>query len=144
MAAVRVRGQPLVGSIQWIQDENLQLSAFCAQEAEDFTFSARNEVEWLNEHMAEIFSKDQVYDLGCSVFRNRLLIIISNVTDIFKTPGKLRGKTPRTTRKRNPLETREVRMIVQFSSQVLTNVPYSLCRTYFLPTPNPHHSPFNG
>ena len=31
-----------------------------------------------------------------------------NVTEIFKTPGKLRGKTPRTARKRNPLEVREV------------------------------------
>ena len=32
-----------------------------------------------------------------------------DVTEIFKTPGKLRGKTPRTARKRNPLEVREVR-----------------------------------
>ena len=31
-----------------------------------------------------------------------------NVTEIFKTPGKLRGKTPRTARQRNPLELREV------------------------------------
>ncbi|KAG8528184.1 uncharacterized protein KY384_007101 [Bacidia gigantensis] len=90
MAAIRARAQPVIGSSQWIQDENAQVSLFCGQEAEDFVFSARNEVEWLNEHMAEIFSKDQV-----------------NVTDVFKTPGKLRGKTPRTTRKRNPLEARE-------------------------------------
>jgi hypothetical protein len=27
---------------------------------------------------------------------------------MFKTPGKLRGKTPRTARKRNPLEVRAV------------------------------------
>ena len=80
-----------VGSAQWINDENAQVSLFCGQEAEDFTFSARNEVEWLNEHMAEIFSQNHV-----------------NVTEIFKTPGKLRGKTPRTARKRNPLEAREV------------------------------------
>jgi hypothetical protein len=31
-----------------------------------------------------------------------------NVAEIFKTPGKLRGKTPRTTRKANPLEARAV------------------------------------
>ena len=37
-----------------------------------------------------------------------LLIANRNVTEIFKTPGKLRGKTPRTARKRNPLEVREV------------------------------------
>ena len=37
-----------------------------------------------------------------------LLTANRNVTEIFKTPGKLRGKTPRTARKRNPLEVREV------------------------------------
>ena len=91
MATVRSRAQLPAGSAQWINNENDQVAQFCAQEAEDFAFSARNEVEWLNEHMAEIFSKNQV-----------------NVTEIFKTPGKLRGKTPRTARKRDPLEAREV------------------------------------
>ena len=46
---------------QWIQDENRQITQFAAQEVEDFMFSARNEVEWLNEHMADIFSTSQVY-----------------------------------------------------------------------------------
>ena len=50
-----------MGSEQWINDENDQVTQFCTQEAEDFAFSARNEVEWLNEHMAEVFSKSQVY-----------------------------------------------------------------------------------
>lgn len=35
----------------------------CEQESEDFGFSARNELEWLNEHMADIFAKDQMYVL---------------------------------------------------------------------------------
>ena len=61
MAAVRSRAQQ-IGSQQWINDENDQVTRFCTQEAEDFAFSARNEVEWLNEHMAEIFSKNQVYE----------------------------------------------------------------------------------
>ena len=61
MAAVRSRVQQ-IGSQQWINDENAQVTQICTQEAEDFVFSARNEVEWLNEHMAEIFSKDQVYN----------------------------------------------------------------------------------
>lgn len=30
-------------------------------EAEEFSFSARNEVEWLNEHMAEIFNENQMW-----------------------------------------------------------------------------------
>ena len=91
MAAARSRTQLPVGSLPWIHDENAQVTQFCMQETEDFTFSARNEVEWLNEHMGDIFNKNQI-----------------NVTEIFKTPGKLRGKTPRTARKRNPLEVREV------------------------------------
>ncbi|KAI9696114.1 MAG: hypothetical protein M1836_005945 [Candelina mexicana] len=89
MAAVRSKGQPFVGSMAWISHERDQVTQFADQENEDFAFSARNEVDWLNEHMAEIFNKNQV-----------------NVTEIFKTPGKLRGKTPHTNRKRNPLEER--------------------------------------
>jgi phage pi2 protein 07 len=58
--AARVKAKVPVGSAQWIQDENRQIAQFCTQEVEDFSFSARNEIEWLNEHMAEIFSKNQV------------------------------------------------------------------------------------
>lgn len=60
MAAIRSRGPLPVGSMQWINDENSQVEKHCEQEAEDFGFSARNELEWLNEHMADIFAKDQV------------------------------------------------------------------------------------
>ncbi|KAI9811060.1 MAG: hypothetical protein M1827_005642 [Pycnora praestabilis] len=89
MAAIRSKVQPPVGSLEWISQEQHQTRQFIDQENEDFAFSARNEVDWLNEHMAEIFTKNQF-----------------NVTEIFKTPGKLRGKTPRTARKRDPLENR--------------------------------------
>lgn len=104
--STRTKAQLAVGSTKWIQDENRQISQFCTQEAEDFAFSARNEIEWLNEHMAEIFSKNQVY--GVKRKKIDLADRNSNVTEIFKTPGKLRGKTPRTARKRNPLEIRQV------------------------------------
>lgn len=50
-----------MGSMEWINDENLQVEGHCEQESEDFGFSARNELEWLNEHMADIFAKDQMY-----------------------------------------------------------------------------------
>ena len=60
MAGARVKTQP-VGSSGWIQSEREQSSQFVLQEAEEFSFSVRNELEWLNEHMAEIFSKNQVY-----------------------------------------------------------------------------------
>ncbi|KAM0718440.1 hypothetical protein Q7P37_005510 [Cladosporium fusiforme] len=79
-----------VGSSQWIQKEKEQAGEFVEQEVEEFEYSVRNEMEWLNEHMAEIFSTGAV-----------------NFADVFKTPGKLRGKTPRTARKRDALEQRQ-------------------------------------
>ena len=61
MAAVRGKTQVQIGSAQWIQNERSQIAQFEEQEIEDFAFSTRNEVEWLNEHMAEIFSSTQLY-----------------------------------------------------------------------------------
>ncbi|KAF2196669.1 hypothetical protein GQ43DRAFT_444920 [Delitschia confertaspora ATCC 74209] len=81
--AARIKVPP-IGSAQWILDERHQANNLVNQEAEDFSFSARNELEWLNEHMRDIFAKEGL-----------------NVMEVFKTPGKLRGKTPRTTRKIN-------------------------------------------
>ncbi|KXT00941.1 hypothetical protein AC578_5699 [Pseudocercospora eumusae] len=91
MAAAKSRTMP-VGSSQWIQGERDQATDMMEQEVEEFSFSVRNELEWLNEHMADIFSKNEV-----------------NFADMFKTPGKLRGKmkTPRTARKVNVLAPRQ-------------------------------------
>ena len=60
MASTRTK-TALPGSAEWIQSEREQAGQFVEQEAEEFSFSVRNELEWLNEHMAEIFSKNQVY-----------------------------------------------------------------------------------
>lgn len=49
-----------VGSSQWIQNEREQASEFVEQDVEEFSYSVRNELDWLNEHMADIFSKTQV------------------------------------------------------------------------------------
>ncbi|KAK3307621.1 uncharacterized protein B0T15DRAFT_414955 [Chaetomium strumarium] len=82
-----MRGGPRlqVGSAAWIAEERDSALNIARSEIEEFSFSARNEMDWLNEHMAEIFSDNQM-----------------NVAELFKTPGKLRGKTPRTTRKAEP------------------------------------------
>lgn len=60
MAAAKTKAAP-VGSSQWIQNEREQADTFVAQEFDEFGFSVRNELEWLNEHMAEIFTTTQVY-----------------------------------------------------------------------------------
>ncbi|KAI1505305.1 hypothetical protein F5X99DRAFT_277162 [Biscogniauxia marginata] len=78
-----------VGSSQWITEERASATQIAQSEVEEFTFSARNDFDWLNEHMADIFSENQI-----------------NVAEVFKTPGKLRGKTPRTIRRPNPTENR--------------------------------------
>ena len=49
-----------VGSASWIAEERASAMQIVAAEAEEFTFSARNELDWLNEHMAEIFNKHEV------------------------------------------------------------------------------------
>ena len=51
-----------IGSTPWLDQENQQMAQFAAQETDDFVFSVRNELDFLNEHMADIFSKNQVYD----------------------------------------------------------------------------------
>ncbi|KAH0553194.1 hypothetical protein GP486_006629 [Trichoglossum hirsutum] len=89
MAAVRSRALLPVGSSQWIANERDSVRQFTDAEVEEFAFSVRNEMDWLNEHMADIFSRQQL-----------------DVAEVFKTPGKLRGKTPRTARKKNLLEER--------------------------------------
>jgi hypothetical protein len=55
MAAARSKA-PAIGSASWVLDERHQSNDLVAQELEDFSYSMRNEFEWLNEHMAEIFT----------------------------------------------------------------------------------------
>ena len=53
-------------------------------------------------------SPGTICEHGSSQLHVCLLIDFSTITDTFKTPGKLRGKTPRTARKRNVLGERAV------------------------------------
>ncbi|PYH92312.1 hypothetical protein BO71DRAFT_457670 [Aspergillus ellipticus CBS 707.79] len=89
MAAAGARAQKPVGSAAWISSEKENFMQLVDQEMEEVEYPVRHEMDWLNEHMSEIFSNNQL-----------------NITDVFKTPGKLRGKTPRTARKRDATESR--------------------------------------
>ncbi|KAJ5996008.1 hypothetical protein N7522_007668 [Penicillium canescens] len=89
MAAAGARAQKPVGSAPWIAAEKENMAELVEQEMEEVEYPVRHEMDWLNEHMTEIFSKGQ-----------------ANFADVFKTPGKMRGKTPRTARKRAPEESR--------------------------------------
>ncbi|KAF5666210.1 inner centromere related pic1 [Fusarium heterosporum] len=81
MAAIRGPRIP-TGSAAWVADERASALQIVDTEVDEFTYAAHNEFAWLNEHMAGIFSESE-----------------RNIAETFKTPGKLRGKTPRTTRK---------------------------------------------
>jgi hypothetical protein len=88
MAAVRGPRIP-TGSAAWVADERASALTIVDVEVDEFTYAAQNEFEWLNEHMASIFNENE-----------------TNIAETFKTPGKLRGKTPRTARKLISTETR--------------------------------------
>jgi hypothetical protein len=46
-----------VGSAPWFVQERRQADELVGMETEEFGYAVRNEMEWLNEHMGEIFSK---------------------------------------------------------------------------------------
>jgi len=50
-----------IGSAGWLLEERHQSNTLVAQELEDFGFSVRNELEWLNEHMSDIFANNGQY-----------------------------------------------------------------------------------
>lgn len=70
MAASGARALKPVGSATWISSEKENIMNLVNQEMEEVEFPVRNEMDWLNEHMAEIFSKNQLSvdsPLCCSV-----------------------------------------------------------------------------
>jgi len=52
--------QAPIGSAQWVEEESRLAEQYIDEEAEEFTYSVRNEIEWLNEHMLEVFSRGQL------------------------------------------------------------------------------------
>ena len=52
-----------VGSAAWIASEKENVLQLRNQEKEEIIYPAQHEMEWLNEHMAEIFSRNQLYVL---------------------------------------------------------------------------------
>ncbi|KAI5797739.1 hypothetical protein EDC01DRAFT_613996 [Geopyxis carbonaria] len=94
-----------VGSMAWIAKERVTFGEMEAQDLEDFSYSARHEFEWLNEHMADIFE------------RNTL-----DMAEIMKTPGRLRGKTPLTARRRLGTKDRSPGLRTPASKQLFNEV----------------------
>lgn len=49
-----------VGSQEWIAKEQVLAAELVSNELEDFAYSARRELEWLNEHMTELMDGKKV------------------------------------------------------------------------------------
>jgi hypothetical protein len=60
MATATLKAQKAVGSKEWIALEKENVQQLIAQEMEEVEYPARHEMEWLNEHMAEIFQNNQL------------------------------------------------------------------------------------
>ena len=45
-----------IGSAAWLRQERSSINRLYGQDVEDFTFSARQEMDWLNEHMEGVFA----------------------------------------------------------------------------------------
>lgn len=50
-----------IGSASWINEERTTALSIVQAEAEEFSFAARNEFDWLNEHMAGVFNENEMY-----------------------------------------------------------------------------------
>lgn len=62
MMTARQTAKPApVGSHNWVANERALIRQHEEQDIEDFAFSARNDLEWLNEHMVDIFERNQVW-----------------------------------------------------------------------------------
>jgi hypothetical protein len=59
-SAAGARAHQPVGSAAWIAAEKENVMHLVEQEMEEVEYPVRHEMEWLNEHMAEIFSKNQL------------------------------------------------------------------------------------
>lgn len=107
MALLRSRAPTNIGSAPWILKERNEIQLLVNQDSEAFALAARNEAEWLNDHMAKVFGRNEMYTYTTSM-RRSLTNLGSNLADMLKTPSRLRGKTPATAWKRNGLEARVV------------------------------------
>ncbi|KAJ0164178.1 Inner centromere protein-related protein pic1 [Colletotrichum tanaceti] len=63
MATMRGTRVP-VGSALWVNEERTTALSIVQAEAEEFSFAAKNEFDWLNEHMAEIFNENEMHPLS--------------------------------------------------------------------------------
>jgi len=58
------RKNTAVGSLAWIANERYTIERLEEQDVEDIAYAVRNDMDWLNEHMANIFEKNILYAMS--------------------------------------------------------------------------------
>ena len=76
MATSNTRPLKPVGSTTWISAEKENVVNLVQQEMDEVEYPVRNELEWLNEHMADVFSKNQLF---VTVIPIHIAIVIHNI-----------------------------------------------------------------
>ena len=59
MAAMRGGPRLAVGSAAWIEEQRSFARQVVTDVADEFSYSVRNELDWLNEHMADVFDENK-------------------------------------------------------------------------------------
>lgn len=71
-----MRGPRLqVGTSPWVAEERSCALQIAQSEVEEFSYSARNEMEWLNEHMAGIFKENETHVSAINHKKTKPLLI---------------------------------------------------------------------
>lgn len=78
MAAVRTKIP--VGSAPWLVQERRHADELVDAETEEFGYVVRNEMDWLNEHMGEIFSSNNLYVDHTRYFRRSPMASVASWT----------------------------------------------------------------
>lgn len=61
MATAGSAAQKPVGSGAWVSSEKENMMQMVTQETEEIEYPVGHELAWLNEHMAEVFSQNQLW-----------------------------------------------------------------------------------
>ena len=80
-----------VGSAPWIAEERSSALQITQTEVEEFSFSARNEFDWLNEHMAEIFTENQMWVNGLTEKKRGRVVMTGGHQSPLKTTLPVHG-----------------------------------------------------
>lgn len=64
-----------VGSLAWLANERYTIKQLKEQDVEDIAYAVRNDMDWLNEHMANIFEKNILCAMHTQLLEERADVV---------------------------------------------------------------------